>query len=235
MTAEEQNGAKRLLTISAHPDDIEFTSGGSLARWVGEGWAVSLVVCTDGGKGSQDPAIIPAELAAVRRAEQQAAAEILGIAEVVFLNHSDGELSWTPNLVESLALHIRRQRPDRLASWDPWKPYQLHPDHRAAGLAVLDAVLAAGNPHYFSHQLAAGLSAHQVPEVYLYGAAEPDTWVDITATFEQKMAAIEAHRSQVGHLRSLAEQMSHCNRQYGEQGGVTYAEAFKLLRPFCDT
>jgi LmbE family N-acetylglucosaminyl deacetylase len=104
-----------------------------------------------------------------------------------------------------------------------------------AGLAVLDAVLAAGNPHYFPHQVAGGLSPHQVTEVYLYGAAQPDTWMDITATFERKMAAIEAHRSQVGHLRSLAEQMSYCNREYGERGGVTYAEAFKVLHPFCDT
>jgi LmbE family N-acetylglucosaminyl deacetylase len=230
-----QSQERCVLASSAHPDDIEFTSGGSLARWIGEGWVVSLVVCTDGGKGSQNPAIIPAELAAIRRAEQQAAAKILGITEIVFLDHPDGELSRASNLVETLALHLRRRRPNRLVSWDPWKPYQLHPDHRAAGLAVLDAVLAAGNPHYFPYQLAAGLSPHQVPEIYLYGAAEPDTWVDITATFEQKMAAIEAHRSQVGHLRTLAEQMSHCNRQYGEQGGATYAEAFKLLRPFCDT
>ena len=235
MATDNPGDAKRVLAISAHSDDIEFTSGGSLARWIGEGWAVSLVVCTDGGKGSQDLAIIPAELAAIRQVEQQTAAEILGIADVIFLGHPDGELSQTPDLVETLALHMRCQRPNRLVSWDPWKPYQLHPDHRAAGLAALDAVLAAGNPHYFPRQLTNGLSAHQVPEVYLYGAAEPDTWVDITATFEQKMAAIEAHRSQVGHLRTLAEQMSHCNRQYGEQGGVTYAEAFKLLRPFCDT
>jgi LmbE family N-acetylglucosaminyl deacetylase len=235
MTRREEAGAKRILAVSAHPDDVEFTSGGSLARWIAEGWAVSLLVCTDGGKGSQDPTIAPAEMVSVRQTEQQAAAGVLGIAEVIFLGHPDGELAWIRELVETLVWHIRRCRPDRLVSWDPWKPYQLHPDHRAAGLAVLDAALAAGNPHYFPHQLADGLSPHQAPEVYLYGAAEPDTWVDITATFEQKMAAIEAHRSQVGHLRGLAEQMSYCNHAYGERGGVTYAEAFKALHPFCDT
>ncbi len=227
MAVNGQTRKKRILAISAHPDDTEFTSGGSLARWADEGWTVSLIACTDGGKGSQDPTVVPAELAAIRQSEQRAAARVLGIADVIFLGHPDGELSRAPNLVETLALHIRRQRPDRLVSWDPWKSYQLHPDHRAAGVAALDAVLAAGNPHYFLHQLADGLFPHQVPEVYLYGAAEPDTWVDITATFEPKIAAIEAHRSQVGHLRSLAEQMSYCNREYGEQGGVTYAEAFQ--------
>jgi len=235
MTTHGQIAGKHLLAVSAHPDDVEFTSGGSLARWINEDWTVSLVVCTDGGKGSADPTILPAELAAVRRAEQRAAAEVLSITEVAFLEYPDGELSGAADLAKKLAWHIRQQRPDRLVSWDPWKPYQLHPDHRAAGLATLDAVLAAGNPHYFPEQLADGLSPHQVSEVYLYGAAQPDAWVDITAVFPQKMAAIEAHRSQVGHLRSLAEQMSHCNREYGERGGVTYAEAFKLLRPFCDT
>jgi LmbE family N-acetylglucosaminyl deacetylase len=235
MVINDQNVENRILAISAHPDDVEFTSGGSLVRWINEGWTVSLLICTDGGKGSQDLTVIPAELATIRQAEQQAVARVLGFTEVTFLGYPDGELSGASDLVERLALHIRRQRPYRLVSWDPWKPYQLHPDHRAAGLAVLDAVLAAGNPHYFPSQLAGGLSPHQVPEVYLYGAAEPDTWIDITATFAQKMLAIEAHRSQVGHLRRLAEQMSHCNRQYGEHSDVTYAEAFKVLHPFCDT
>jgi LmbE family N-acetylglucosaminyl deacetylase len=228
---------KRLLAISAHPDDVEFTSGGSLARWVSEGWVVSLIVCTDGGKGSHDPSVVPAELATIRQAEQRTAANVLGISDLVFLGYPDGELARASDLVERFARHIRRQRPDRLLSWDPWKPYQLHPDHRAAGLAALDAVLAAGNPHYFPHQLVNGLSPHQVAEVYLYGAAAPDTWVDIAATFAQKMTAIEAHHSQVGHLRGLAERMSHCNREYARHGqnGVTYAEAFKVLHPFCDT
>lgn len=235
MKESNEASPNRILAISAHPDDIEFTSGGSLARWIDEDWAAALVVCTDGGKGSQDPAVVPAELAATRRAEQRAAAGILGVTEVIFLDHPDGELSRAPALMEMLTLHIRNQRPDRLVSWDPWKPYQLHPDHRAAGLAALDAVLAAGNPHYFPYQLPNGLLPHQVPEVYLYGAAQPDTWVDITATFSSKMAAIEAHRSQVDHLRHLVEQMTHCNREYGERGGATYAEAFKVLRPFCDT
>lgn len=102
-----------------------------------------LVVCTDGGKGNQGPIIIPAELAAIRQVEQQAVAKILEITEIVFLDHPDGEVSRAPDLVETLALHLRRHRPDRLVSWDPWKPYQLHPDHRAAGLAALDAGLAA--------------------------------------------------------------------------------------------
>lgn len=221
--------------MSAHPDDVEFTSGGSIARWAAEGWTVYLVVCTDGGKGSHDPAVSPAELATRRRGEQIAAAEVLDIAEVVFLDHPDGELNRAPDLVAELTRLMRRFRPRRVLTWDPWRRYELHPDHRTAGLASLDAVLAAGNPHYFPGQLAEGLAAHQVQEVYLYGAEEPDTWVDITATLERKLAAIARHRSQVERASNLMEDVRRCNADYGRQGRSRYAEAFKVLRPFCDT
>jgi LmbE family N-acetylglucosaminyl deacetylase len=120
-------------------------------------------------------------------------------------------------------------------SWDAWKPYQLHPDHRAAGLAAIDSVLAAGNPHFFPEHLAEGLQPYRMEEAYLYGSDQPDVVIDITATFERKMAAIECHRSQVEGLRDLAIQMSHCNQGYGQKNNFTYAEVFKELRPFCDT
>ncbi len=238
---------KRVVAVSAHPDDVEFTSGGSLARWAAEGWTNYLVVCTDGGKGSHDPAVDPAQLAARRREEQQVAAETLGVAGVTFLDYPDGTLATQSELTVELTQLIRQVRPNRLLCWDPWRRYQLHPDHRAAGVATLDAVLAAGNPHYFPEQLAEGVEAYQVPEVYLFGAEEPDTWVDITTTFEHKMAAIECHASQVDNIRNLAQQMSQCALDYGKQSGrvdagelhpptrATYAEAFKVLHPFCDT
>lgn len=228
---------RRVLAVSAHPDDVEFTSGGSLARWTTEGWSAHLVVCTDGSKGSQDPQDKPEALARLRRAEQAAAAQALGIAEVIWLGHPDGELARAANLVEELAWQIRRIRPDRLLTWDAWRPYELHPDHRAAGLAAVDAVLAAGNPHFYPQQLRAapGLQAHRVEEVYLFGTDQRDTWVDITATFERKMAAIACHASQVVGLHDLALKMSYCNQGYAQGHGYTYAEVFKVLHPFCDT
>jgi len=228
------DGARRVLAVSAHPDDAEFTSGGSLARWIGEGWAVYLVVCTDGGKGSYDASMPSETLTALRYQEQQDAARVLGIESVLFLGHPDGELAATPSLAQELAQAIRLTRPDRLLCWDPWRRYQLHPDHRAAGLAALDAVLAAGNPHFFPEQLAS-VSIHRVEEVYLFGSDEPDEWVDITQIFDRKMAAIERHRSQVAGLRDVALRMSHCNQGYGEGHDYIYAEAFKVLHPFCDT
>jgi LmbE family N-acetylglucosaminyl deacetylase len=227
-------GERRILAVSAHPDDVEFTSGGSLVQWAAEGWTTYLVVCTDGGKGSHNPNLDPRVLAARRRHEQEAAAKTLGVAEVTFLDHPDGTLAMQSGLTAELTRLIRRIHPDRLLCWDPWRRYELHPDHRAAGFATLDAVLAAGNPHYFTEQLVEGMEAHQVPEVYLFGAEEPDTWVDITEMFERKMAAIECHTSQVDNIRDVAQQMSQCALDYGEQSGATYAEAFKVLHPFCD-
>ncbi len=190
MSDTDSTNGKILLALSAHPDDVEFTSGGSLARWVGEGWRVHLVVCTDGSKGSQDPLVDPDELARLRQQEQAAAAKQLGVTQILWGHYRDGQLSQAPDLVEWLTEVFRRVRPHRLLSWDPWKPYQFHPDHRAAGLAALDAVLAAGNPHYFPTQLTKGLQPHRIEEVYLFGTDQPDVWVDITATLEVKLTAI---------------------------------------------
>ena len=228
-------GEKRLLAVSAHPDDVEFTAGGSLARWITEGWKVYLAVCTDGGKGTHDPAVNPSELASLRREEQLASAAVLGVTGVLFLENPDGELNRSTKLVSDLARLIRRVRPERIVGWDPWHRYELHPDHRAAGLATLDAVLAAGNPHYFPELLGEGLLAHAVPEAYLFGAEQPDTWVDISSTIERKLEAIACHRSQMSRVSTLMDDLRVCNANYGKQGGSAYAEAFKILRPFCDT
>lgn len=224
-----------ILIVSAHPDDAEFTCGGSIARWTNEGWPVHLAVCADGGKGSHDPTTDPVALAARRREEQLAAAQVLGIARVIFLDHPDGELNRIPDLVAELARLIRHTCPQRVLTWDPWRRYELHPDHRAAGLATLDAILAAGNPHYFPGLLTEGLAAYRVPEAYLYGAEEPDTWVDIAATLERKLAAIACHSSQVERASNLVENVRRCNADYGQRCGYTFAEAFKVLHPFCHT
>lgn len=226
---------QRLLAVAAHPDDVEYTSGGSLARWTAEGWVVHLVVCTDGSKGSQNPDDDPKSVAKLRRVEQDEAAKMLGVDKVIWLGYPDGELLQASDLVEQLAFQIRSSRPTRLLTWDAWRPYQLHSDHRAAGVASLDAVLAAGNPHFYPKQLTEELKPHKVEEAFLYGTDQPDKWVNITDTFEVKMDAIKCHLSQVGYLPELALKMSHCNKDHGAEKGYTYAEAYKVLHPFCDT
>lgn len=223
------------MAVIAHPDDAEFTCAGTLALWARQGAEIGYVVCSDGSKGGGDPSLLPEQLAAVRQAEQQAAADLLGVGKVVFLGHPDGELAKAPNLAVELGLWIRHFRPQVVLTFDPWRPYQLHPYHRVVGLAALNAVLAAGNPRYFPGQLTKDVQAHRVETVYLFATDQPDVWVDITETFDRKMAAIDCHRSQVGDRPDIAAQIHHCNRDYGQQAGTSYAEAFKVLHPFCDT
>ena len=226
---------ERVLAIFAHPDDAEFTCGGSIARWAGAGAATAYVVCTDGGKGGDELTDSDDVVRELREAEQRAAAASLGVPEVVFLRHPDGHLDRIPELRVELARLIRRWRPDRLLTWDAWRPYQLHPDHRAAGLAAVDAVLAAGNPRMDREVASEGLGTHRVEEVYLFGAGQPDVWVDVSATIERKLAAIAAHGSQVGPSDALLASIRSCNRDHGQEFGCGYAEVFKALHPFCDT
>ncbi|MDP2659436.1 MAG: PIG-L deacetylase family protein [Dehalococcoidia bacterium] len=230
----EEEGPKRVLVVASHPDDAEFTSGGTLAKWAREGADIRYVVCTDGSKGGDDLEIDDVALRDLRESEQRAATEILGVRDVVFLRYPDGDLASAGDLRRSLVVMIRRWRPDILLTWDAWRPYQLHPDHRATGLAAVEAVLAAGNPRRFRELVAEGLPAHRVGEVYLFGTDNPDKRVDISETFERKLKAIACHRSQVSDVRGVAAQMDGCNRSPGEQQRVSYSEGFKVLHPFCE-
>ena len=150
--------ARRVLVVFAHPDDGEFTAGGTIARWASEGSEIYYAVCTDGSKGSHDSKLPSEALVAKRQVEQQDAARILGVKEVIFLGRTDGELTPDQTLKKELVRIIRAVQPDALFTWDPWRSYQLHSDHRAAGLAALDAVMAAENAGYFPEQLGEGYS-----------------------------------------------------------------------------
>ena len=222
------------MVVAAHPDDVEFTSGGTVAKWALEGADVRYVLCTDGSKGGDDLMIDDMTLRDLREAEQRAAAEALGVKEVVFLRHPDGDLASAVGLRLELVVLIRKWRPHTLLTWDAWRPYQLHPDHRAAGLVAVETVLAAGNPRFFPELANEGLKAHQIAEIYLFGSDAPDIWVDISDTFEHKLKALACHRSQIGDGAYAMAQIEGCNRAMGQQHGVTVAEAFKVLHPFCE-
>ncbi|OGO20489.1 MAG: hypothetical protein A2144_03105 [Chloroflexi bacterium RBG_16_50_9] len=227
--------AKRVMVIIAHPDDGEFTSGGTIARWASEGSEIYYVVCTDGSKGSGDSGLTTEALVHRRQVEQQKAAELLGVREVTFLGRTDGELALDLMLRKEFVRLIRAVKLDTLLTWDPWRHYQLHTDHRAAGQAALDAVMAAENPRHFPEQLGEGLEPHRVEEVYLFGTDAPDIWIDITETFQRKMQAISQHTSQVTNtIAEIEKEVGDWNRHLGENRGFTYAEAFKVLRPHCE-
>jgi len=140
----------RALAIAAHPDDVEFGCGATLAKWSRDGCVVNHLVCTDGSKGTWDPGADTAQLVVTRQREQRAASSALGATgEVVFLGWPDGELSSDLRQRWEVAYWIRRLRPDVVLGHDPWKRYRLHPDHRHAGFLTCDGVVAARDPHFF--------------------------------------------------------------------------------------
>jgi LmbE family N-acetylglucosaminyl deacetylase len=192
----------RALAVGAHPDDVEFGAGATLARWSEAGCEVSLVICTDGSKGTWDPAADLPTLVATRRTEARAAAEALGATgEVVFLDHVDGDLDNDRATRSELARWIRVLRPDVLLGHDPWKRYRLHPDHRAAGFCTCDALVAARDPHFFADH---GVGHHRPSTLLLFEADEPDHAESVGPTHvDAKIAALEAHRSQYESTMSI--------------------------------
>ncbi len=226
----------RALAIGAHPDDVDFGCGATLAKWAAAGCEVSLLVCTDGSKGTWDPAADDAELIATRQAEQRAAAEALGATgQVVFLGWPDGELESTLIQREQVALWIRRLRPDVVLGHDPWKRYRLHPDHRHAGLLVTEGIVAARDPKFFPHH---EVPHHRPDAILLWEADEPDHVEDVAGFVDTKYAALTAHTSQFestmkattsDEMATFRARMEAKLTSAGRAAGVEFAEIFKLL------
>jgi LmbE family N-acetylglucosaminyl deacetylase len=223
-----------ILVIAAHPDDIEFGVAGSVARWIAEGHTVIYCVVTDGSAGSNEPGVDLDALAQTRRAEQSRAAELLGVSHVRYLGYRDGTLQPTLALRRDLTRLIRELRPYRVVCQDPTTVfvrdnYINHPDHRAAGEASVYAVFPSAETRpIFSELLEEGYEPHHVTELYLTLTAHPDTYVDISATIEQKLASLLCHVSQVGP--EAADWVRAWNAETGLHAGVAYAEPFRVMR-----
>jgi LmbE family N-acetylglucosaminyl deacetylase len=180
------------LAVGAHPDDIEFGCGATLAKWAARGCRVHHLVLTDGSKGTWDPAIDIAELRKIRKEEQLEAARLVGGGEVTFLDIVDGELESDIETRKSVCGVIRRVRPDVLLGHDPWRRYRLHPDHRHAGWLVTDGLVAARDQTFFPE---AG-KAHRPAHLLLWEADVPNHVEDADGHVPDKLAALMAHRSQ---------------------------------------
>jgi len=228
--AEDNDAQRRALAIVAHPDDAELCCAGTCAKLTDEGWDVRYIIATSGDKGSHDPRAIPEQVAALREAEQLAAAREIGVRDVIFLRRRDGELIPTMDLRRELTFLLRRYRPHVVFTHDPWRPYQTHPDHRGLGIAVLDAAACARGHLFFPDQLADGLTAWRVPEIDFFATAYPDYLVDITATWERKIRALSCHASQIQSMPGIVERLVVIAEDYGRQIGVRYAEAFHRHR-----
>jgi len=225
----------RFLVVAAHPDDAEFGPAATAAAWIDAGSVGRLVCCTSGDQGGEDPAADPLALAAAREEEQRRAAAIVGYDEVVFLHQPDGALANELPLRELLVREIRRFRPDAVLTHDPEVLFFAgagvnHADHRAAGMAAVDAVFpAARNPMAFPGLARAGLPAHAVRRIYLFWPNAPTAWVDVTATAERKVDALRCHASQVADPEGLGTRIRAWLAEEGEPVGSAAAEAFRVI------
>jgi LmbE family N-acetylglucosaminyl deacetylase len=225
------NGFDTYMLVVAHPDDAEFSSGGTIASLTKQGKDVVIIQVTSGDKGTTDPTIGPEELARIREAEELSAAERLGVAETVFLRCTDGEL--VPDLVlrEKIVRMIRTHRPDVIITHDPYRPYALHPDHRAVGFATVDAVYpTARDPHYFPEHLRAGLEPHKTAEIWFFNAEHPDLVIDITEKMETKFDALRAHVSQVGDGAGAFPRVRDRAKEVAQDSDFDFAEAYKVVQ-----
>jgi LmbE family N-acetylglucosaminyl deacetylase len=224
--------AQRVLVVAAHPDDPEYGCAATVAKWAAEGREVTYLLLTSGDKGSKDPRVRPGELATLREREQRSAAAHLGVQQVIFQGHPDGMLENTMALRREIAGLIRHCRPHLLLTIDPWRPYQTHPDHRAAGQAALDAAYAAKEINLFPEQLVEGIEPWRIGEAWLFWSENPDRWEDVGGCIGRRIAALRRHASQVGDPKRLARNIRERAREAAKKGQqpFEYAEAFKVLR-----
>lgn len=204
---------KHVMVCIAHPDDEVFCSG-TILRLVDTGNHVTIVVGTKGEKGSHDPEMTPERIEQMRREEMTEAAHRLGVKEVVQLGYRDGELQYATDLKETLFRLVRSIRPDVVITFDPWKRYEIHSDHRVIGFAMIEAAHLGANCWYYNAQLNEQILCHRSQELYLFNCDEPNYYVDITDVFDRKLTAASAHASQFGanvtarRLREIINQMN---------------------------
>jgi len=229
---------ERVLAVMAHPDDVDFGASGTVKLWTDAGVQVSYCLVTNGDAGGFDPDVPRSEIPRIRQAEQRAAGAAVGVSDMHFLGYRDGELAVSHELRRDISRVIRQVRPDRMLIQSPernWERiYGSHPDHLAAGDAAIQAVYPdARNP--FAHTsllLDEGLEAWTVAEVWVMAGPKPNHYVDITDTFDAKLAALRAHASQMTDLDTLEERLRGWMGMWAAQGGLPegrLAESFMIV------
>ena len=217
------------LIITPHPDDAEFGAAGTVARWVTEGKTVLYAVCTNGDKGTEDRNVKSAELAMIRKQEQIAAAKVLGVKDVIFLDYPDQTLEDTPEFRKEIVRLIRTYRPETVITADPYRRFIWHRDHRITGQVVLDAVFPYARDFLaYPDLIKQNLQPHKVREVLLWGSEKPNYRVDITPYFDLKFRALSCHKSQVGgsRLSEVKKRLKERAILMAEKEDFELAEAF---------
>lgn len=227
----------RILVVNAHPDDADFGTGGTIAQWAAKGIEITYVCCTNGDQGGEASDVPQEEMAATRQREQRDAAKVLGVKDVVYLNYRDGHLEPTIGLRKDIVRQIRIHKPDRMLIQSPERNWDRigasHPDHLAAGEAAIQAVYPdARNPFAFTDLRAEGFEPWRVREVWVTGSPNPNHFVDITETFDKKMAALRAHVSQTAHNKELENMVRGWGERNAQSQGLAegrIAEIFKIV------
>ena len=227
----------RVLVVTAHPDDVDFGAGGTIAQWTAKGISVSYCIATNGDQGGEDPDIPRDQMPVIRQKEQRDAGKILGVTDIEFLNYRDGWLEPTIELRKKIVKAIRRVKPDRMIIQSPERNWDRlgasHPDHMAAGEAAIQAVYPdARNRFAFMDLLDEGLEPWRVKEVWVTSMVTPNHYVDIPDTFPNKMAALHAHVSQTAHNADLEKMVREWGERNAEAGGLPagrIAEAFRVV------
>ena len=223
------NDKVHVLVITPHPDDAEFGAAGTVARWVTEGKTAIYAVCTNGDKGTEDRNVKSDELTMIRKQEQIAAAKVLGVKEVIFLDYPDQTLEDTPEFRKEIVRLIRTYRPQTVITADPYRRYIWHRDHRITGQVVLDAVFPYARDFLsYPDLIEQNLQPHKVREVLLWAAENPNYRIDITEYFDKKSTALSCHKSQVGgsRLSGVKKRLKERAIMMAENEKYEFAEAF---------
>lgn len=212
----------------AHPDDPELACGGTIATWARRD-RVTHIIVSCGEKGTWEKNASPLRIADAREREAQRAARTLGSKKVVFLRHPDGAVAGSKTLALELAALIRHLAPHTIVTHDPWRR-QFHPDHRATGFAVIEAIMIARDWHFYPVLREIGLKAHRATELLLTPTDEPTFVSDVTGTFNKKLAAIRCHKSQLRQLPGWEKRITAFAASVGKPAGFTYGEGFYRMR-----
>lgn len=228
---------KIILAVSAHPDDTDFGASGTIAKWVEEGGTAYYLICTDGSRGSQDPKMTHEKLALIRKKEQEKAAKVLGVKKVFFPDHTDTQLTCDLKLKEEIVRIIRTIKPNMVITMDPTFYYSQkfgfvnHTDHRAAGLATLDACFPLSRDRLTFPELEKeGLKPHRVEELLLVNFEKADFFIDITKTIDKKIKALACHKSQFDDFKKVEKMIRERSRMQGKEKDYKFAESFIRLK-----
>ncbi|MEN9542969.1 MAG: hypothetical protein RL590_158 [Actinomycetota bacterium] len=237
MTPLNDDEIKRVLVVMAHPDDCDFGAGGTIAQWSAKGIQVSYCIVTNGDQGGEESGIPLEEMAQVRQREQRDAGAALGVSDITYLNYRDGWLMPSIELRKEIVKAIRIAKPDRMVVQSPERNWERifasHPDHLAAGETAIQAVYPdARNPYAFTDLKEAGFEPWRVREVWMTGSPTPNHFVDITDTFNKKMAALHAHVSQTAHNKELEKMVREWGERNAQAQGLAagrVVEVFKVI------